>query len=253
MAANRFDRLIAQLASHFGAVAKAMSRVVLGFVGGYASLDEANSAVDEAAAALNNEAERWAEETLPQVYAEGVHGVLASPQTGDVAVSGLAAPLHDTTLSLLQQDLTDVLAAATDNMSRDAKADLRDIARSRVSAALAGGGRAASEEMARQMEERGVAFVDKSGRRWDPQQYSEMVLRDAVTDTLNEGHLNTAVELGSPGVRVHDGLKNSDEACRLADGQAWSLEYALLHKREHPNCRRTFSPLPTTFDGKLDK
>ncbi len=108
--------------------------------------------------------------------------------------------------------------------------------------------------MAEEMRERGVRFTDRSGRRWKPRSYAAMLLRTAAVDTSNTANLTTAASLGSPGVRVSDGGPGDvDEPCKVADGQRWSTAYALRHKLEHPQCRRSFAPLPSTFAGKLDR
>jgi len=36
---------------------------------------------------------------------------------------------------------------------------------------------------------------------------------------------------------------NSCEACRRANGQRWTVEYARTHELEHPNCVRSFTPV----------
>ena len=36
-------------------------------------------------------------------------------------------------------------------------------------------------------------------------------------------------------------------------GRRGRLPVARANKREHNNCRRAFAPLPSTFDGKLDR
>lgn len=251
----RFDGAIAELADAFGAVARAMRNVVLSFAGGGAGFDEANAAVEETGEALNEEAARWVEETLPAIYASGMQQALRSPETPDVGPGALAGAVHDETLALFQDELTSELSAATRRMTDDAKASLREIARRRLAASLDNGTNARDEarRMRDEMGEKGVSFVDRSGRRWDARAYAEMVLRTHTIAVANEGNLNTAAELGSPGVRVHDGKQDSDEPCKRADGQAWSLAYARGHKLEHPGCSRAFSPLPSTFSGELDR
>lgn len=43
-------------------------------------------------------------------------------------------------------------------------------------------------------------------------------------------------------VRVLDGV-DDDDACRAANGQEWSLDYAEGHALQHPNCQRAWSPI----------
>ena len=118
------------------------------------------------------------------------------------------------------------MAKATLNISDDAKDTIREIARRRLAASLDNGTNARDEarRFEAEMLERGVSFIDRGGRKWNPRAYAEMTLRDATTDVSNEANLNTAAELGSPGVRVFDsGPGDTDEPCERANGQAWSL------------------------------
>lgn len=252
----RFDGAIAELADAFGAVARAMLNVVLSFAGGGAGFDEANAAVEEAGEALSEESARWVEATLPAIYADGVQQALSSPQTPSVDSQALAHNVHDSTLNLLMQDLTDALSAATESMSRNAKTNLREIARRRLAASLNNGTNARDEarRMEAELRDRGVRVVDRSGREWDPRAYSEMTLRTHTVKVSNQANLNTSAELGSPGVRIHDGGPGDvDLPCEEADGQAWSLAYFQRNLLQHPNCRRSASPLPSTFSEPLDR
>ena len=93
--------------------------------------------------------------------------------------------------------------------------------------------------LAEDMREQGIKFVDKSGRRWKERAYANMVSRTELADAANMAHLATAEQINSPGVFVSDGGPGDvDEPCRIANGQAWQLQYANIHRLEHPNCRR---------------
>lgn len=257
MAAKDFDPEIEAMAADFGSAATLMLRVLVSYLLGQMSLGDALNGVADITEALAASSQAYADEVVPNIYADGAGEVIASPETPDVGPEALTLDLHDQSLGLLQEDLSGRLLVATANMGEDAKRTVREIARGQIAANLAtdANPRVDAPGMQRQIEDKGVKIVDDAGRRLDSQAYAEMVLRDAATDTANEAHLNTAGEIGSPGVRVSDGSgrQKTDEACEEANGQNWSLAYARLHKREHPNCRRTFSPLPSDFDGELDR
>lgn len=109
-------------------------------------------------------------------------------------------------------------------------------------------------DLAAAMDDAGIQFVDKAGRRWRSRAYANMVLRTELVDASNKANLAVADQFNAPGVRVRDGGPGDvDEPCRIANGQTWSKEYANLHRYEHPNCRRAFAPLASTFDGTLDR
>jgi 23S rRNA pseudoU1915 N3-methylase RlmH len=253
---DRFDRLIASLAGAFEVAAEGMLNIVLAFLAGRQGILDAMGAIDEVAQALEEDSRDWVEDTLPEVYAEGMRTALTSENTPDVDPATLEQGVHDESLDLFIEELAEELARTTQNVSEQAKRQIREIGRQRLAASLDNGTNARDEavRMEEQLREEGVKFVDRRGRKWGPRQYAEMVLRTHTIEVSNEGNLNTAAELGSPGVHVHDGGPGDvDEPCKVANGQYWSLRYARLNRTEHPNCRRAFSPLPSTWSGKLDR
>lgn len=253
---DRFEEAISRLGGVFESAAQAMLGVVLLFVGGRQAISEALAAIDEVAQALQSDAEDWVEEVLPEVYAEGMRVSLDSENTPDVPPSELDTGVHGDTLDLFIEDLIGQLAATTQNVSEQAKAQIREAGRRRLAASLDNGTNAKDEatRMRDELEEKGVKFVDRRGRQWGPRQYAEMVLRTHTVEVSNEANLNVAAELRSPGVGVLDGGPGDvDEPCKVANGQKWSLRYARAHRTEHPNCRRAFYPLPSTWKGTLDR
>lgn len=253
MASEAFDGSISELADAFGRVAETMLTVILSFLRGHASFEEAEAVLDEATDALKAASESWVQETLPEIYAAGAKEALDSPQTPEVDASALADGLHDRSLELFQASLAGRLASATDNVAEDAKAQIREIAQRRISEAVSGGVIRAAQAMEQEMRDRGLVFTDKGGRQWKPENYAALTVRTASAEVLNAGHINTAAELGSKYVRVSDGKSDSDEPCRRADGQVWSLSYAMAHRIEHPGCKRSFAALASTWSGSPDR
>lgn len=253
---DRFEEAIGELAEAVEQAAAFMLGMVFLFLGGRAAIDEALRGIDDAAEALLEDAEEWVQEVIPEVYAEGMRVSMDSDDTPDVAPDELTQGVHDEALELFIEDLNGQVARITQNISEDAKTALREAARKRLAASLDNGTNATDEaaEMEREMRERGIKFIDRRGRKWGPREYSEMVLRTHTIEVSNEANLNVAAELGSPGVRVFDGGPGDvDEPCQIANGQHWSLRYARAHRTEHPNCRRAFAPLPSGWEGTLDR
>lgn len=58
----------------------------------------------------------------------------------------------------------------------------------------------------------------------------------------NQGALTRFEKNNIVEVEVVDGM-DFDEACAMANGQIWKLEYARRNETEHPNCTRTFGPV----------
>lgn len=206
-------------------------------------------------AELLAETARWVRDGVPEIYGSGVSdGLEAMGEFGD-AKDIREEPVHRTVSQSLAEDLLEDLAKATTYMEQDAKRKLRALARDRLAASMAKRNPIAEVAAFRkEMEERGVRFVDRSGRGWEPHKYARTVLLTHSAIVLNTGALNAAAGRGSPGVRVTDGGPGDvDGPCRIANGQTWSIAYALAHLLEHPNCRRAFAPLPKRWTGTLDR
>jgi hypothetical protein len=88
----------------------------------------------------------------------------------------------------------------------------------------------------------GVQIIDRSGRFWDAEAYSRMLIRTKSANAFNVGTLNKSRQEGVSRVLVFDGTQDSD--CARANGQIWTLDYAYSHVISHPNCRRAFAPQP---------
>ena len=257
MGHSDFDPEIEQLATAHERASSAMLKIVLAYLAGQLTFEAASTQLGQVAQALAQASAAWVQSVVPRLYADGM-------KTAQDALRGASEPsgaspntnLHTEALRLHQEDLAADLAATTNRMTDDAKTNLRNVARSQISEMLASGRNAIpqSREMRDELEERGIKFTDKRGRRWDAGAYSRMVLRTKAVDVSNDANLNVARELGSAYVRVFDGGPGDvDEPCKVANGQIWSAEYAARNKLEHPQCRRAFAPLPSTFDGKPDR
>ncbi|HAM56877.1 MAG TPA: hypothetical protein DCQ64_16340 [Candidatus Rokubacteria bacterium] len=70
---------------------------------------------------------------------------------------------------------------------------------------------------------------------------AEVVARTEVAIAQNYGQSETYRELGFTHVYVQDG---DCDICREVDGQIWTIEEALANPVAHPNCVRSFSPVP---------
>lgn len=70
---------------------------------------------------------------------------------------------------------------------------------------------------------------------------AEAAALDTGTEAYNMGTLTVAEMVGRTHVDVFDGDEH-DEPCAEANGQTWEIEYAKQHLKQHPRCRRAFSP-----------
>lgn len=260
---DEFDPAIDRLTDRFASAETAIAAILAGVGAASAAatpaqLREAATRIAGILSALLRETARWIEAEVPQMYRKGAEEAarsMALRMPADVARALVRKDVHRQSLKDLAQNLLDDMARATENMYRDAKRTLREIGRRQLQKAMA-----RTNPMARvrdfgvETEEHEIAFVDRAGKRWRIANYAEMALRTQTAVLLNAGSLNAALELGSPGVRVSDGGPGDvDEPCERANGQVWSLPYAIAHPIEHPNCRRAFAPLPRSWRGKVDR
>jgi hypothetical protein len=81
-----------------------------------------------------------------------------------------------------------------------------------------------------------TAFADMSAERAD------LIARTELATAANAGALSGYRETGRAAVGVSDGVE-FDEECRIANGQIWSLDYAMANLVEHPDCSRSFDPI----------
>lgn len=80
------------------------------------------------------------------------------------------------------------------------------------------------------------AFTEFSTQR------AQLIARTETAIALNHGQLFGYLASGYSYVVVSDG-DDFDEECAAADGQIWSIEYALSNPIEHPNCERSFTEI----------
>lgn len=246
---SRIDDLVAAYAAADTALSSALGAVIAG-----GAIEASLSRVVEILDDLLATALEWIESVFPQIYGSGIRSALESLGLPSDSVDTSS---HDEALDSFLDDLTESLAAANENISRDARAAIREASRANLAAEISVGN---TDENAKRMsehlrEERGVSFTDKSGRSWNLETYSRTVLTTHAVSARNYATGLVAAEIGSPGIRIRDALSglDADEPCKRADGQAWSTTYFLSHPLQHPNCTREGTPLPVGWRGELDR
>jgi hypothetical protein len=70
---------------------------------------------------------------------------------------------------------------------------------------------------------------------------ADRIARTETANAYNMGTLLLGQQSNIQRVLVSDG--DQDDECAAADGQVWTLEYAMSHLTAHPNCERAFSLL----------
>lgn len=83
----------------------------------------------------------------------------------------------------------------------------------------------------------------------------DRIARTEVTRAYNTGSIGQYRDGGVSQVFVTDG--DGDEPCAIADGAIWTLEQAESDPMAHPNCTRSFDPIPpdatATYDAPSPK
>lgn len=225
-----------------------------------AALSTTEKAVSAVLEALLAASLAWTAVNLPVVYRSGLEDAVRAtegPPQDELRTSvdeAMRKAAHREALRILAESLRDDLTNAVRSMGKDVAEALREIRQRNVERALGGDLASPTQDLAAEMRERGIGFMDQAGKRWKPESYAAMVVRTKVAIAYNAGHLNRALEMGSPGVRIFDGGPGDvDEPCVEANGQHWSLQYFARNLIEHPNCRRSGAALPRTWTGELDR
>jgi hypothetical protein len=93
-------------------------------------------------------------------------------------------------------------------------------------------------------EEIGDLVAEKVRERFDgyADWRADRIARSETSIAYNYGNTLGYRQAGVTHVRVIDS-DDSDEACRQANGQIWTIEEALANPIEHPGCERDFAPI----------
>ncbi len=180
----------------------------------------------------------WVVANVPRIYVVGIEEALNT-----LLLPLAVSDVHDGIADNLGQDLLEALLGSVSELERQMRGRVREMERNTVAANLGA-----------QEKELLPYFVDRGGRKWNFGGNATMLVRDATTDIHNTAVGMVAAEVSSPGVRISDGSSpETDEPCRIANGQHWSISYFLANTKQHPNCQRRGSLLPREWQGELDR
>lgn len=218
----------------------------------------------------DQEIRQWSSESIGQTYVQGYNH--AGKELA--AAAGASAPDEELTIDLLRQEPEyGVHKEAADELTQEAYLDfgeginntvrnaeqrLNDAKRRAITAQLREGrlsGEAledVADEVRERLNQQGfTALVDRGGRRWQLQNYSEMLTRTHVIRANNQAQMNTyldydvqIVEISSHGA--------TDALCQPEEGKVYTLDpddnsgYPYLSDPPpfHPNCKHTVLPRP---------
>jgi hypothetical protein len=178
------------------------------------------------------------------------------PGQADSIINGYTAPGWNKDLTRLLQDmLVAIYLSAMSDAADQLDMETSDVFHSQAmlyaqsrAAELVTGLDQSTRDMLRgdlaSMMQEGLSPSEIAQELEDHYAFSESrALTIARTETAfawNHGALTMYQQSGVPKVRVYDG--DHDPECQQADGEVWTIEYALLHRIQHPNCVRSFAP-----------
>ena len=168
-------------------------------------------------------------------------------------VSGEFGAINQQAVEVLARETIDTLQRSHVRILRESEDIYRDIVSQNIGDALLGTEtrRQTTQRMLNQFADKGIStIIDKAGRHWEMQTYSEMATRAALGRSAINGHMNRMKEIGMDLVIVSD---HPDECpdCEPWENQILSIsgessEYPSVGEAEadglfHPGCGHTLN------------
>jgi hypothetical protein len=177
---------------------------------------------------LDTDAAAWIDANIPQMYA---HGQATSLVTlGEAATIGAGLEVvfnvglvNEERVRYIVQDAHDDLLAATQNVSRQIKAQVRDIVaqQTRAAALSTENERSVMKRVTANLHEANIAIIDKAGRRWKLEDYARVVVRTKLGEAHREGAIEKGVAEGFDLARIS--AHGAKDACRNFEGALVSM------------------------------
>lgn len=233
-------------------------------------LQSVRARIDEADQAVR----QWLQEAIGITYVDAVQrvdeqlknaGIDVDNTIDDINVlsrapEGLAQ--HKRAANAMMSDAYLDFGNGLNNVARSAESafntSLKAQIRERIRSGILDGrtNREIADEVVGQLKNRGfTALVDKGGRRWALQNYSDMLTRTHIVRANTEATINRSLEYGNDIVQVSEHSTASgptmDALCLNQEGQIYSLtgqseKYPQIEILTpfHPNCGHVLMPRP---------
>ena len=161
---------------------------------------------------LNDEASAWIELNIPRAYGAGlefVDGRVADYRRAGINIRGphisgrtereVFSQVHREAVSAITESMLDVMSAAAQQIGRRVEGVFRREGMLSVAQGIVGG--RARVDVSREIERRLTAagspdFIDKLGRHWPLDRYSEMVARTTTREAMTQGTISRLREHG---------------------------------------------------------
>lgn len=209
---------------------------------------------------LGVDIQKFLEDELPGYYETGADEAVKQLTNigADVNVSEGFNRVHREAIAALVDDTSRSFGESLTGVARSSQLLLGKISRETITQKLAEGviGGKARKEVIKiikgTLQEQGLdALVDKSGRSWTLDRYSDMLFRTKAVEARNRGLINRIVENGYDLVQVSS--HGADDVCGKWEGKILSSTgstpgYPTVAQAEndglfHPNCRHAINVL----------
>jgi len=217
--------------------------------------------IDNILEELQIEAEGIAQKQLPLYYEQGAKEAIRQLNYvgAEVGIASGFNRIHKQAILNLVDETAKGFAESITGVKRNTRNLLGKAVRKEITQKLAEGKisgdalRSIKREIIGVMKERGIiSLIDKGGRKWELDRYTEMLIRTKSVEARNRGLVNRVIENGYDLVQVSDHMGEC-ELCRPWEGKILSVTgktkgYPALDQAEseglfHPNCRHAINVL----------
>lgn len=208
---------------------------------------------------LGDDVDKWIKAEVPQYYVDGANQAIQDLKAMGVQVSGPKglAPINKEAIASLTDETATAFGQSLTAISRNAQTVLNQASRQSLNLTIAGGltkGESANVVAAsvkENLKQQGLsALVDKSGRNWTFDNYSDMLVRTKIVEARNTGLANKMLQNGYDLVQVSN-HRSSHPSCARWEGLILSisgatpgyptLEQAKMDGLFHPRCQHAIN------------
>lgn len=176
---------------------------------------------------LGVDVDKWVRREIPQYYLDGANQ--AREDLRRLGITVTKAPVNKEAISVLTDEVSLGFANSLKTMGRLAAGVLNKALKQQLNMIIAegrlsGDSRRMISAGVRELlaDERISALVDKAGREWTLERYSETLVRTKAVEARNQGLVNTMLQNGHDLVQVSD--HNSEHpACAEWEGKVLSI------------------------------
>jgi dihydroxyacetone kinase DhaKLM complex PTS-EIIA-like component DhaM len=225
---------------------------------------------------LGVDVDKWVRREIPQYYLDGANQALEDLRKLGVTVT--KAPINKEAIAALTDEVSLAFAESIKTIGRGAARVLTNAQKQQINMTIAEGKltgdsrRMISAAVEKDLTDNGIGvLIDKGGRQWAFDSYSEMLVRTKAVEARNQGLANRMLQNGYDLVQVTD--HNSEHpACERWEGKilsitgntaagtelpggievAGSVQDAIDDGIFHPNCEHAINAIDPALAAKTE-